>query len=78
MPNTTAPPRNEPVANKRFADFHLGGKVSPGHVETPMVRAPLDKDADLYEIWSRDNMLGRLPATSEVKGAAPFSRQWHE
>ncbi|KAG8418509.1 hypothetical protein J3458_005916 [Metarhizium acridum] len=46
--------------------------LSPGHIETPMVRELFERDGDLREIWTRENMLGRLATTSEFKGAALF------
>lgn len=46
--------------------------LSPGHILTPMVLKNFEQVPDLRETWSKENMMGRLAATSEFKDAALF------
>lgn len=46
--------------------------LSPGHLLTPMVLKNFEEEPHLRELWSKENMMGRLAETSEFKGAALF------
>ena len=46
--------------------------LSPGHIVTPMVRANFDEEPWLEELWTKENMMGRLSKPEEFKGAALF------
>ncbi|KAL1872470.1 hypothetical protein VTK73DRAFT_1467 [Phialemonium thermophilum] len=44
--------------------------ISPGHIETPMVKKNFEEVPGLREKWESENMMGRLATPSEFKGAA--------
>ena len=46
--------------------------LSPGHIVTPMVKKNFEDEPHLEELWTKENMLGRLSAPEEFKGAALF------
>lgn len=46
--------------------------LSPGHIVTPMVKENFKDEPWLEELWTKENMLGRLSAPEEFKGAALF------
>lgn len=46
--------------------------LSPGHIVTPMVRENFEKEPWLEELWTKENMMGRLSKPEEFKGAALF------
>ena len=46
--------------------------ISPGYIVTAMVEALFEKFPDRKEDWPKQNMLGRLSAPEEYRGAAAF------
>jgi NAD(P)-dependent dehydrogenase (short-subunit alcohol dehydrogenase family) len=46
--------------------------ISPGYIVTAMVEALFEKFPDRRESWPKQNMLGRLSAPEEYRGAAAF------
>lgn len=46
--------------------------ISPGHTVTPMVLGNFKQQPGLREEWERENMMGRLAAPEEFKGAGVF------
>jgi len=46
--------------------------ISPGYIVTAMVEALFEKFPDRKENWPKQNMLGRLSAPEEYRGAAAF------
>ncbi|KAM3068103.1 hypothetical protein ACMFMG_011152 [Clarireedia jacksonii] len=46
--------------------------LCPGHIMTPMVRENFEKEPWLREMWEKENMLGRLAAPEEFRGAAVY------
>jgi len=46
--------------------------LCPGHIVTPMVKKNFEDEPWLEEIWTHENMLGRLSSPEEFKGAALF------
>ncbi|TVY85612.1 D-arabinitol 2-dehydrogenase [ribulose-forming], partial [Lachnellula willkommii] len=46
--------------------------ISPGYIVTAMVEALFEKFPDRREDWPKQNMLGRLSAPEEYRGAAVF------
>lgn len=46
--------------------------ISPGHIVTPMVEKTFEQQPELEELWTKENMMGRLAKPGEFKGAALF------
>lgn len=47
--------------------------LSPGHIVTPMVEMVFEKNPSARATWEAENMLGRLAAPEEFRGAALFA-----
>ncbi|KAF2096659.1 3-alpha--hydroxysteroid dehydrogenase [Rhizodiscina lignyota] len=46
--------------------------LSPGHIMTPMVKKNFEEVEGLKDTWEKENMLGRLSAPEEFRGAGVF------
>ena len=46
--------------------------LSPGHIETAMTRAYLDKQPHLREKWANLNPMGRIGRPDEVRGVVTW------
>ncbi|KAL1863546.1 hypothetical protein Plec18167_000640 [Paecilomyces lecythidis] len=46
--------------------------ISPGVIKTPMTHGILESRRDLFELWSRETMLGRLSEPGDYRGPAVF------
>ena len=46
--------------------------ISPGYIVTDMVRALFEKFPEREREWPRQNMLGKLSAPEDYRGAAVF------
>ncbi|RDL39845.1 uncharacterized protein BP5553_04185 [Venustampulla echinocandica] len=46
--------------------------LCPGHIETPMVKKNFEQEPGLKEIWLKENMLEKLSAPKEFRGASLF------